>query len=320
MEFTLIILNMNNNKHAFLIVAYNRPTYLDSLLANLGAGYSNRTNIYIHIDTKSFVMFQQLIKKYENCINVQFISQYNLHWGGYQIIEVERILLKMAMGDKRNFYFHLLSDTEFLCRPLSEFIAFFDNKENQDKEYIECASVEKIWSKESIKVRFFCWNIHDLIDTRKWHLGLVNRYFCKLQWLLGLRRPSFHYNIFYGGSSWWTVSKCGSQKLSAAFEDKNISKRFRFTYAPDEIFPSTVIGNSGLSIVSDYCLRNRDPKLAGIHCFRYIPWWKKVSCNIHPLTLTMDDYLPIKKSEAFFCRKIDPRYSQELLDKLTNDK
>lgn len=307
------------NKHAFLIIAYNQPDYVESLILQLGGGTSERTNIYVHIDTKTFDNFHDVIAKYEICDNVKFFSRFNLHWGGYQIIDVQRAMIDLALQNKDNFYFHLLSNSEYLCRPLNELIDFFDNPCNQNKEYIECAPVEEIWTTNKVKTRFFCWNIHDIIDTRKWHLGLINRCFCKLQWLLHIRRKPFPYTKIYGGSSWWTLSRIGTQTVLSAFKNKQLSKRFRFTYAPDELFPSTVIGNCGLSIVSDYCLRNRNPENAGVSSFRYIPWWKKGSRNIHPLILDETDYLLIKKSGAFFCRKIDLKHSKGLISKLIAD-
>ena len=300
-----------DRKHAFIILAYSQPDYVDSLIKSLGGGTSNRTNIYVHIDTKSITNFQHLTIKYKPYNNVHFSSKYSLHWGGYQIIDTQCVMLRMAFSDDTNFYFHLLSDSECLCRPLNELIAFFDNPQNQEKEYIECAPVKEIWSLNNIKLRFFCWNIHDYIDTRKWHLGLVNRYLCKLQWLLHIRRENFPYDILYGGSSWWTLSRRGAETLLLALENKKISKRFHFTYAPDEIFPSTVIGNSNLTIVSDYCLRNRNIDNAGIPCFRYIPWWKKGS-----ITLDVTDYPHIKRSGAFFCRKMNRIYSKDLIKML----
>lgn len=312
---------MNNlqNKHAFLIVAYNLPDYVDSQISRYGGGTSDRTNIYVHIDTKSKECYRELVNKYKDCSNVRFYSQNSLHWGGFQIIEVEKLLLREALADRNNFYFHLLSNTDFLCRPLSELIDFFDDSQNQEKEYIECAPIEEIWTPPSIKIRFYCWNIHDFIDTRRWHLGLVNRYFCLLQWMLHIRRRKLPFKRVYGGSSWWTLSIPGAKLLLCAFDNKKLSGRFHFIYAPDELFPSIIIGNSNLTIVSDYCLRNRDARNAGIPCFRYIPWWKKGSRSVHPLTLDEEDYPLIKKSGAFFCRKVDVERSKVLIEKLLAD-
>lgn len=307
------------NRHAFMIVAYNLPDYVDSQIIRYGGGTSDRTNIYVHIDTKSKDCYRELVNKYKTCSNVKFYSQESLHWGGSQIIEVERLLLREALIDKDNFYFHLLSNTEFLCRPLSELIDFFDDPQNQNKEYIECAPIEEVWGQNAIKRRFYSWNIHDIIDTRRWHLGLVNRYFGMLQWYLHIRRRPFPFKRVYAGSSWWTLSKDGADILLRAFDNKKLSDRFRFVYAPDEIFPSIVIGNSDLKIVSDYCLRNRDANTAGIPCFRYIPWWKKGSRSLHPLTLDEGDYSLIKKSGAFFCRKIDVVHSKILIEKILAD-
>ncbi len=72
-----------SNKHAFLIVAFHHPDYVDSLITSLGGGTSHRTTIYVHIDRNAVDKFQSLISKYEKSDNVKFISKHSLHWRGY---------------------------------------------------------------------------------------------------------------------------------------------------------------------------------------------------------------------------------------------
>ena len=122
-----------------------------------------------------------------------------------------------------------------------------------------------------------------------------------------------------GGSQWWSLSIKGAHVLSAAMNDLTIKKRFCHTYAPDELFASTVIGNSNLSIVNEKCLRNRESISENLKFLRYIPWWKKDSLGIGQITLTEEDYDFIKSSGAFFCRKVDLKYSKKLMIKLIAD-
>lgn len=305
-------------KHAFLILVHHTD-HIDYLIEQLGGNTSIRTNIYVHVDKKVWNKFRSIMAKYPPNSNVYFFTRYDVHWGGVQMIDAERALLELALKDEENFYFHLLSGVDFLCRPLNELIAFFDAKENQNKEYIECAIVSDIWTEERIRSRFFCWNIHDLIDTRKWHLGLVNRFFSHLQWALHIRRGAFPYSTLFGGSQWWSLSRKGASVLFKALNTSCIRSRFCYTYAPDEIVASTVIGNSDLSIVNEKCLRNMKVAKGEVKSLRYIPWWNKDSGKIYPLTLTEDDYDLIKNSGAFFCRKIDLKISKVLMDKLAAD-
>lgn len=305
-------------KHAFLILIH-QVTCTEQLIEQLGGGYSERVNIYIHVDKKAYSAFSTIMAKYESMDNIHFFSRYNIHWGGIQMVDAEKALLEYALKDEDNFYFHLLSGVDFLCRPLNELFDFFDNKENQYKEYIECVPVNAIWSDERIRSRFFCWNIHDLIDTRKWHLGLLNRYLSHMQWFLHIRRKAFPYPVLMGGSQWWSLSLKGAQVLFEAMNDLNIRKRFCYTYAPDELFASTVIGNSDLSLVNEKCLQNKEEISENLKCMRYTPWWKKEKRGIHPLALTDEDYALIKSSGAFFCRKIDLKHSKNLINKLIAD-
>lgn len=238
--------------------------------------------------------------------------------GGIQIIDTEVDMLELALADN-NSVFHLLSDSDFLCRPLSELLDYFDEEKNRQYQYMEVAPAEEVWKVERVKIRFYTWNIHDVIDTRKYHLGLVNRYLGNIQWFLHFRRGKFPYSRLYGGSSWWTVNRDGAELLYYEMRDKHKYDRFRFTYAPDEIFPATIIGNSQLKVRNEFCLRNRDYRNAGLACFRYIPWWKPGSRTIHPLTLDNSDYPLIKKSKAFFCRKMNGKDATNLIVQFDNE-
>ncbi|CAL6042316.1 Glycosyltransferase [Hexamita inflata] len=110
----LYLLSMQ--KHAFLIMAHNQPTLLQTLVSQID---NEETDIYIHIDAKSNMSLPKA--KYSKLF---FTNRVSVLWGTSKQIEAELILFQAAY--KRNYdFYHFISGSDLLIQPIYTILAFF---------------------------------------------------------------------------------------------------------------------------------------------------------------------------------------------------
>lgn len=72
---------MNEDRHAYLIMAHNEPEVLKRLLLLLD---DIRNDIYIHIDKKATELSPKMISKWIEKSSLYFTHRTNVSWGGVQ--------------------------------------------------------------------------------------------------------------------------------------------------------------------------------------------------------------------------------------------
>lgn len=280
------------NKIAILIGAFENPQYLDALVQKM---IHPRTNVYIHINKKNYQEFLWMFEKYAKHPSVHLYAEYAVNWGGHGMVESQLFLAKKALEDKENFYFHLITGSDILVRPISELIDFCEKNVNWNYLQLKDMRVPH-W-----QLRYLCYNLYDIIDVRK---NKLNFYFVKglarLQYHLHLWRKKWPYKELKTGSGWWSLNRDALDFLYEKVMSKEIKKLWMYTHGPDEIIYQCILYNSSFK-----------ETLVG-HNLCYLEWVGQPS----PKTLTMDDWDKVYNSQLFFARKVHPLLSKEFIDKV----
>ncbi len=280
-------------KIAFLIATHNQPKYLEILISML---QHEQTSIYVHINPQSINKFEHLTTTYKKS-SIHFYSQYIASWGGNGLIHIENLLLSEAMKDENNSRFIFLSGSDIICKPIQTIIDYFNDKKNRDYQFINYFKLPytKSWGKDGGLHRIEHYHLFDIVNCgRKW-----TRRFDKLlnilQTAIGVHRRKFFRN-YYGGEGWWIINRIGASVLLNSFNNENIMKAFKHTFASDEILPHTILAN------------NKSLKLCN-KTFRYQDW----SVQPSPGILTEKHLDKIRHKDIFFARKIDLEKSKVII-------
>lgn len=291
-------------KQAILIAAYKN---FDHLIDIINFFNDDAFGIYLHIDKKTKLP-KNVIERLNRVNNLKFISRkYIVNWGGINQLNCYLLLAEEALKHKENIYFHLISGQDFPVKSINEFKNLFTTPIKYD--YLENFQLpRKQWENENGGFdRFIYYYFLDVFYAHKlvkWVLILV-----KIQKKFSIKRP-FPSKIkkYYGGSSWWSLSKNTLQYvIDYTKNNKYLLKRMKYTLASDEIYFQTVIMNSKHSknVINDN--------------LRYIDWnpERVGKYSPSPALLDIKDFEKIKNSNKLFARKFDVPFSDELKYKIT---
>jgi len=292
-------------KLAFLIAAHAYPELLARLVKRLE---SPSTSIHIHIDRRADFDFIRRVFAAQNIQNVNWVSRRRCRWGTSDQIKVALLLLSSALkADPEAKMFLLISGQDYPLKTPGEMIARLDQKKN-------CSFIAYTplpysrWSGNGglhrlTHYHFFVGVRHfEYPDERKYLTGLRRFLNLVLTPLLSKSRPLPPNLVFYGGDQWWNLSRETAEKV-LEYLKKNPSylSLFRHTYLVDEIFFQTLIMELNALPLDNDSLR----------CI----FWDRDG-NQSPAVVEMTDFDEIQRSGALFTRKVHPKASAELLDKI----
>lgn len=92
---------------AILILAHKNIQQVVELSRKLNSNF----NVYIHFD-KKMSLDNDYLKVLEN-ENIRYISQEDVKWGSWSIVRATIALMNLALNDKDNQYFHLISGQDW---------------------------------------------------------------------------------------------------------------------------------------------------------------------------------------------------------------
>lgn len=286
-------------KQAILITAYKDLQHLLEIINFFDHDFS----FYIHIDKKSLCDETELqdLRQFKN---VKFIGKrFKTNWGGLNHLKAILFLIRTALEDQENFYFHLISGSDFPIKSPKQFKNFFQI--NKEKEYIDYFEIPfKGWGDSGGMDRIAYFNFFDLWNYKVPKERYRIRRFLDIQRVLGYRRTlSSKMPQLYGGSTWWSMSRsCCDYLIKFTDQNKFVLKRFKYTFCSEEFYVQTVIVNSQLKSRVD---RN---------CLRYIDWNSRNGSR--PAVLDDTDVEKLLESDAFFARKFEDKESIALRNKL----
>lgn len=290
-------------KIAYCIMVHNDIDHLKSLINALG----DNCEIFIHVD--GYVDDKPFIEQI-TASNVHFLKpRIRISWGAISMVDVMIELLRMALKFPEDFsHFVFLSGS---CYPIksnkviNEFL--ISNSDKSFINYVDLRDHPKF--EKQVKYRYIMENPFSTRNKLTHQLHKI------------LRRVSIHLKIKnswnkefipYRGSQWVILNnECAQYVIK--FHDNNpwYREMFKYTYAPDEHYIHTILGNSQLSVqctgLKEFHSFGCDD-LANLHIihFSLAKWY------------TVQDWEEIKNSDKFFIRKVRSLDGKSLVDKINN--
>jgi hypothetical protein len=220
-------------KIAYLVFAYKNPQLLKRVLSRLS---TDHCAFFVHIDQKIDITQFSCIRGE----NVFFCEKRVLvHWGEFSGVRAVLLLLEQALSRPAKYdYFVLLSGSEYPLRSAKYIHRFLES--NRGLEFIsilKMPSPGKPMSRISTRrlesdtpVRRFVWRVLAKV-------GLANRDYGRYCGTL----------VPYSGITWWALSRAACEYV-VQFTNNNphVARFFRDTFAPEESFIHTILGNSPL--------------------------------------------------------------------------
>jgi hypothetical protein len=219
------------SKIAYLVFAYRNPQLLKRAIKMLS---TEHCAFFVHIDQK--IDIEQF-----SCIsgdNVFFTDKRVLvYWGEFSGIDAILALIREALGRPERYdYFVLLSGSEYPLK-CGRYIHTF-LQANQGLEFISLlkmpspgkpiSRINTLRVESDKPVRRLAWRVLA-------KLGMAERDYREY---LGGLEP-------YSGVTWWTLSRNACEYVLRFTESNpHVERFFRDTFAPEESFIHTILGNS----------------------------------------------------------------------------
>lgn len=294
-------------KIAYLVFAYKNPQLLKRAIKTLS---TEHCAFFVHIDRK--IDIGQF-----SCIsgnNIFFTDKrVVVYWGEFSGVDAILLLIRQALGSPERYeHFVLLSGSEYPLRR-SRYIHTF-LAENQGCEFI---SLLKMPSPGKPLSRINTLRLESDKPVRRlaWRalakLGLAERDYRQY---LGALEP-------YSGITWWTLSRNACEYV-VHFTENNpqVARFFRDTFAPEESFFHTIIGNSPLRdrvrgnlLFEDWTPPGGDPRRAVRGQLPQTLTGQHVACLETKEKVWLDDVYG--RREALFARKFSDD-NLDLVDRL----
>lgn len=283
-------------KQAILIMAHKNREQIERLINY----FDGRCDIIVHLDRYS-PFTKEDEKKLTQLPGVKKVfRKISVHWGGFSLLRCQLFLLEMGLKYSDCRYVHLLSGQDYPLKPLDDFLRFF---ELENREFIEGAHLPAPhWDGNTYKrIQHFYFTdwIRHLTDEKVRRMWLLADKQDK--WGIRRRIPD-QVKHLYGGSAWFSLTRsCAKTVVEYSHIHPSLLKRFRYTFAPDEIYIHTVVRHV------DY----PNKQIANIN-LRHIHWAK--GGDNHPVSFNESHFYEISSSGAFFARKFETQDCGKLID------
>ena len=274
-------------KNAFIITAY---TDLD-VLCDLVLIYSKYVNCYIHIDKKTDVP-KNILMKLTSIPNVCVIHKYKINWGSYlhfmEIID----LLKLALVDGCS-YFSIISANTVPIKSLSYVVNFFTL--HNDKLFLGYVENDEKTLYSHFEMRYEAFFFQFLYNLRGNKISrciakFYEKYLTIPQRMFHLRKK-FRINLKYKGYIYCHLN-VGAVEYVFKFINKNSDyiDFIKYCYVGEEFFFQNILLNSPYknNIINDTLI--------------YDIWNPKRG---FPAILTENDLPSIINSNKLFARKVN---------------
>jgi len=296
-----------NNRHAYLIMAYNNWNQLSLLLKLLD---DERNDIYIHIDKKSdfFDAEKALLENSVKKSELTFIPRKKVYWADYSQADVEMDLMQIASDKYHYRYYHLLSGMDLPLKTQDEIHEFFDNEKH---EFIAMTPNGGSYSeKHTCYYHFF---IHNKFYRKCKVLKGIDRGIMYIQRFLKLKRVYDKDLKISTGWQWFSITDefCRYVLSQRDF----IKKMFSLTLDVDEKFIGTMVNKLGAHDRLYYVTKPGEGNATFQYgCQRYIDFDRPIP---QPYTWgrdnTQEDYMELMNSGYPFARKFDENINNEII-------
>ena len=259
--------------HAFLILCHRPPRYWLRL-----AQSAPESRFYLHYDAKAD--WTEARELAADCSNVRFTDRrIDVRWAGFSMVAATLELLRCALAESGNEWFHLLSGNCVLLVKLQELAT-------------QCAALPpETLLLESAPSRRLNYRVR--FDTphadRTWQRSLrgkiLTKYFQAADRLLPCHEPAA------AGSQWFSAGRAAAQMLLTAADD-GAQDFFRRKLCPDEHFFQYLAAAPALQSQLNHIRDNH----------RYIRF---TGSGNHPVLLDVPQLRQAAAAGSWFARKVD---------------
>jgi hypothetical protein len=275
---------------AHLIMAHRNPAQVGRLLDALA---HPDADCYLHIDDKAD------LREYASLAERPGVylapRRFVAPWASYRLTEAIVECTRDLLATKRGYdYVNLLSGQDYPIKPPAFFHAFLDV--HLGESFMSFEQEGSTWWQET-RARVEHYHTANYRFKGQYKLEkIINR-------VLPRRRFPLPYRLFGGPyGCWWTLGAEAARYLVAFLDAHPTLQRFaRFTWAPDEFLPATILLNSPLAA----SIRNEN--------YRFMDWSRGGS---HPKVLTVDDFDRVAQAPKMFARKFDATRDVAILDRI----
>lgn len=283
---------------AVLILAHKNIDQVIELASRLATDFE----IYIHLDKKANITVDQSrkIKK----ITKGYISKYDVKWGSYSIVKATIDLMKMALNNNQNTYFHLISGQDWPLMSPAKIYEYFEHTNQIYMNYWPAVSMRKTGEPEIWWTKYY-FN-YDSINRRTTFGKVYHRLLLLVQTVLRINKLDKYglkEDYIYAGQEWVDIPRDALKFAITYYEQHpNLEKIFSTSFCSDEMWLQTILCNSEFK-----------PRIEkNIH--HYIEMTEKHGSR--PAILDEEDYSKIISGNYWWGRKVERPISDKLINLL----
>ncbi len=302
-------------KIAYIILAHKLPELLVRLVERLD---SPRALFLIHVDRKTRPeVFGRMRRPLAGRENVTFLPRHVHHWAGWGHVRASLKGIFHLVRNRVDFgYAALLTGQDYPIKPRHEIESFL--AAGGTREFLYLSPMPRSdWGEGGGMERIETWNFHfqgkmrrfpgkERFDSRllTWAWAHVNRTWQPRREFLTGFEP-------YGGHCYWCLTReCIEYVHDFVVSNPHFVRFFRWTWAPDHFFYSTIVGNSRFKVH------------ATLDNLRYVDWDRdraRASGRHPPAVLETGDLPRLAGSNALFGSKFDLEIDAEVLDAIDRE-
>jgi hypothetical protein len=262
-------------KIAYLFFAYKNPELVKKTIEHLS---SDDCAFFIHIDSKSDIGKFAAIRG-----NNVFFSEKRLpvYWGEFSGVRAIQLLIIQALTHAQTYdYFVLLSGSEYPLKDKAYIHKFFES--NRGTEFISMVKMPNADAGKPIS----------RIDTlRIQSTRPVYRFVVKILARIGFAQRDYRKYLGsfepYSGHTWWALTREACQYIMD-FQKHNqwVARYFEDTFAPEEMFFHTILGNSPFRsrtqrnlVYEDWSARGSHPAMINEQHIAFFAAHEKITLN-----------------------------------------
>ncbi len=292
-------------KTAYIILAYTAPQQVARLIHRLN---QPNTSFFLHIDKRVNIRpFQQALRNIP-LADIRFVTRENSSWASFETVQASLNAMKDIIADGSFQRMTLISGFDYPIKNKEQLNHFYANHAHQN--FIEhqpmlADSQDERLGMERLEKYYFAWRNN--IFEYPMNEGAPSIKRKVLSTAMGLfldeKRP-FNLDLKpHKGEHWWSLNKeAGKYILDYINDHPEVVRRFKYTFAPDEMFYHTILANASEELRES--LVNRT--ITEVK-------WPKEACP-RPEVFTEKDFRRLKRSKMLFARKVVSPISNQLLD------
>lgn len=279
---------------AYIILAHRLIEQVARLIRVLSAPDDT---FFVHIDKKAdhqagVNLLSTLMSSVGPDADVRPVKRHSCFWGNWSLIGATLEAMQAVIDSEIQYErVVLLSGQDYPIKSRAYIKDFFVH--HREAEFVESFSL-------ATKNRWTEWGGQYSDISRAWHLHLSVR----SHWLhIPIRRKIPLGWVPHGGSQWWCLTRPAVEYiLQLLSSHPEVSRYFRRSFIPDEMFFQTVLANS------PYASRVTGDNLTYVDSSSPTPPW--------PTVLDTTFYPTLMASPKLFARKFDVGHDAAILDLL----